>query len=112
MVCEQVTAPCRQHAPSGQGLGVQDGKLPNQPEGQLTVPPKVLHAPVLRLQHVTIGGKQGLGLQMLPMPIHWPVQSVWACTMVQMIWPAALVVQHAPHVGMQIAGGRQVPPAV
>lgn len=71
VVCEQVRAPCRQHAPSGQGLGVQDGKFPNHPLGQLTVPPKVLHAPVCRLQQVTLGGKQLLTeAHVEPTPIH------------------------------------------
>ena len=110
-----MTAPVRQHAPSGQGLGVQEGKLPNQPEGQL-LPPKVLHTPVVRLQQVTKGGMQLLTeAQVEPTPCHmaWkPVQAAWFRTIVQTGVPAALIVQHAPHVGMQMAGGRQVPPGV
>lgn len=93
-------------------MGAQDGKLPNQPIGQ-TLPPKAWHRPEVALQQMTMGGLQLLTeAHVTPTPCHTPVQRVCAATIVQMFTPVALTVQHAPHVGMQVAGGRQVPPAV
>lgn len=114
----QVTAPCWQHAPKiGQGLGKQGvpvGCSVQPMNGQVLVFAKTWQTPVALLQHVALGGMQGLfGTQVEPTPCQMPVHTVWACTKVQMNGcPAALLVQHAPHVGIQVAGGRQVPPAV
>ena len=116
-VVEHRMVPGMQHAPKGgQGLGVQEVKLPNHPVGQFVVPPKVWHAPFWALQHVTLGGKQLFtDAHVLPTPCQAPPIAVHAacdCTRVQVGSPAAFTVQHAPHVGTQTTGGRQVAPAV
>jgi hypothetical protein len=115
-VCVHVVAPCWQHAPNGgQGLGLHDVAPVgwNHPGTGQTEPPKTWQTLVDVLQQTTVGGTQLFTeAQVLPTPCHWPEHAACDCTIVHTGWPAAFTVQHAPHVGTQITGGRHVPPAV
>lgn len=88
-VTVQVTAPCWQHAPKiGQGFGKQGvpvGCSVQPMNGQVLVFANIWQTPVVLLQQVALGGMQGLfGTQVEPTPCQMPVQTVWACTTVQM----------------------------
>jgi hypothetical protein len=113
----QVVAPWRQHAPKGgQGLGLHEVAPVGwvNPVGQ-TEPATDWHEPLVGLQQMMMGGMQLLTeAQVVPVPCHWPGAGQAAAeeTMVQTGTPAALTVQHAPQVGTQTTGGRQVAPAV
>ena len=117
----QAIAPCWQQAPEGgQGLGLQLVELaPIQPNGH-ALPAKDWQMPVVWLQQTAMGGLQLLTeAHVVPVPCQTPggeeesaAQAAALTTMVQMFCPAVLRVQHAPQVGTQTSGGRQLAPGV